>query len=410
MIAERRLPDRPGNIWTDIQPLSHYTPMRKILHADCDCFYAAVEMRDNPALAVHPLAVGGRAEQRGVVTTCNYPARTFGIHSAMSMAKAMRLCPHLRRIDPDFDKYRQVSMQIQSIFKRLTQVVEPLSLDEAFLDVTHTRLFQGSATWMAQWLKETVRREVGITISVGVAPNKFLAKIASDWHKPDGLCVISPDRVDAFIEALPVTHLHGVGPATARKLEARGLFTCRDLRRASPGELMSEFGRLGVRLHELARGIDEREVTVERERKSISVENTFDHDLPDMARCRAHITALVERLEERLARYQRPALDKLFVKVRFDDFSITTLETPGSQPVLERFLPLFDEAWQRGARPVRLLGVGVRLKPEHAQRQLGLFASLSENGSPLEDDSPSENDSSAGSSGTFDQPQARRDR
>lgn len=354
--------------------MSHYKRMRKILHADCDCFYAAVEMRDNPALDTRPLAVGGRAEQRGVVTTCNYPARAFGIHSAMSMAKAMRLCPHLHRIDPNFDHYREVSAQIQSIFKRLTPLVEPLSLDEAFLDVTQTSLFQGSATWMAQWLKETVRREVGITISVGVAPNKFLAKIASDWHKPDGLCVISPDRVDAFIEALPVTHLHGVGPATARRLEARGFFTCRDLRRASIGDLMTEFGRLGVRLHELARGIDEREVTVERERKSISVENTFDHDLPDMAECREKIAALVTRLEERLARYRHPALEKLFVKVRFDDFSITTLESPGSHPALERFLPLFDEAWQRGARPVRLLGVGVRLVPEDARRQLGLFA------------------------------------
>ncbi|MFC0267350.1 DNA polymerase IV [Kushneria aurantia] len=347
--------------------------MRKILHADCDCFYAAVEMRDDPKLADIPLAVGASVDKRGVVATCNYPARAFGIRSAMPMARAMRLCPHLHRISPDFDKYRRVSADIQSIFRVLTPIIEPLSLDEAFLDVTDVNHFRGSATWMARWLKDEVRRQVGITLSVGVAPNKFLAKIASDWNKPDGLCVITPNQVDSFIETLPVDRLHGVGPATAGKLKARGIETCRDLATLSLSALMDDFGKFGVRLHELARGIDERPVKIERERKSISVENTFDHDLPDMAECREHIVALVERLEDRIARYQHPALNKLFVKVRFDDFSITTLETAGQTPALDQFLPLFDEAWQRAARPVRLLGVGVRLVSEDARRQLGLF-------------------------------------
>ncbi|ART64389.1 DNA polymerase IV [Kushneria marisflavi] len=347
--------------------------MRKILHADCDCFYAAVEMRDNLALRDVPLAIGGGAENRGVVATCNYPAREYGIHSAMSMAHAQRLCPHLQRLSPDFDKYRQASQQVQNIFNELTPIVEPLSLDEAFLDVTHVERMKGSATWMAQWLKQEVGRRVGITISVGVAPNKFLAKIASDWQKPDGLYTITPDQVIGFLDQLPITKLHGVGPATAKKLEAKGIHTCKELRATELPVLLEEFGKFGVRLHELARGIDERPVRTERERKSISVESTFDRDLPSMTVCQEKIAELVVRLEERLARNRYPAINKLFVKIRFDDFSITTMETAGQTPAIESFLPLFDTAWQRAERPVRLLGVGVRLVSEDAQRQLGLF-------------------------------------
>ncbi len=347
--------------------------MRKILHADCDCFYAAVEMRDDPSLQDVPLVIGGRAEHRGVVATCNYPAREYGIRSAMSMAHAKRLCPHLRRLSPDFDKYRQASHQVQDIFRELTPLIEPLSLDEAFLDVTHVERLHGSATWMAQWLKQEVQQRVGITISVGVAPNKFLAKIASDWDKPDGLYIITPEQISEFLDHLPITRLHGVGPATAKKLEAQGIHTCRDLRHIGLATLLEEFGKFGVRLHELARGIDERPVKVERERKSISVETTFDRDLPSMAACREKIAELVTRLEERMARHQYTAINKLFVKIRFDDFSITTMETAGQVPELKSFLPLFDTAWQRAERPVRLLGVGVRLISEDAQRQLGLF-------------------------------------
>ncbi|MFC0338425.1 DNA polymerase-4 [Kushneria avicenniae] len=347
--------------------------MRKILHADCDCFYAAVEMRDNASLRDTPLVIGGKAEHRGVVATCNYPAREYGIRSAMSMAQAKRLCPHLQRLSPDFDKYRRASQQVQEIFRELTPIIEPLSLDEAFLDVSHIELMQGSATWMAQWLKSEVLQRVGITISVGVAPNKFLAKIASDWQKPDGLYTIVPDQVSDFLDRLPITRLHGVGPATAKKLEAQGIHTCSELKAVDLATLLDDFGKFGGRLHELARGIDERPVKIERERKSISVETTFDRDLPSMALCRKNIAELVVRLGERIERYQHPAINKLFVKIRFDDFSITTMETAGQTPELERFLPLFDTAWQRAERPVRLLGVGVRLTSEDAQRQLGLF-------------------------------------
>lgn len=347
-------------------------PVRKILHADCDCFYAAVEMRDNPALREVPLAIGGSAEGRGVIATCNYPARRYGIHSAMPTARALRLCPHLTLLPGDFERYREASRRIQAIFHELTPLVEPLSLDEAFLDVTAVTRFSGSATWMAGWLKEECRRRVGITVSVGAAPSKFLAKIASDWEKPDGLTVIAPDRVGAFIEKLPVTKLHGVGPATAKRLKALDIDTCHDLQHLPQERLIQEFGKFGHRLFELARGIDNRPVRMERERKSVSVETTFASDLPGLPDCHGELASLCDRLESRLARHGHPPLAGLFVKVRFDDFSLTTMEGRGSTLCSRTFSALMAQAWARKKRPVRLLGVGVRLVPEDARRQLTL--------------------------------------
>lgn len=346
--------------------------MRKILHADCDCFFAAVEMRDNPALAEVPLAIGGSPERRGVIATCNYPARAFGIHSAMPTARALRLCPQLTLLPGNFDRYREVSQQIQAIFHELTPLVEPLSLDEAFLDVSAVERFSGSATWMARWLKQECLARTGITLSVGVAPNKFLAKIASDWEKPDGLTVITPERLEAFLAALPVKKLHGVGPATEARLEAMGITTCAALRQVPLERLLETFGKFGKRLFELARGIDERPVRLERERKSISVETTFARDLPDLTSCREALAPLCERLEERLARHGHPPLAGLMVKVRFDDFGLTTLESRGLAPSPASYQGLLEQAWERRRRPVRLLGVGARLQPEAERRQLVL--------------------------------------
>ncbi|MEE3267637.1 MAG: DNA polymerase IV, partial [Pseudomonadota bacterium] len=204
--------------------------MRKIIHCDCDCFYAAVEMRDNPALTDIPIAIGGSVEQRGVVATCNYPARAFGIHSAMPMAQALKRCPHLTVIRGDMAKYKAVARQVFAIYRDVTELIEPLSLDEAFLDVSEVTLHHGSATRMAEAIRHRVKQEVGITVSAGVAPNKFLAKIASDWRKPDGLFVITPDDIDAFVQQLPVKKIHGVGPRTAEKLAELGIQTGADLR------------------------------------------------------------------------------------------------------------------------------------------------------------------------------------
>ncbi|MBB3188932.1 DNA polymerase IV [Halomonas cerina] len=345
---------------------------RKILHADCDAFFAAVEMRDNPVLRDIPLAIGRSRERRGVIATCNYPARVYGIHSAMPTARALRLCPHLTLLPGDFEKYRDVSRQIQATFRELTPRVEPLSLDEAFLDVTDVEGFRGSATWMAEWLKQECLVRTGITVSVGVAPAKFLAKIASDWDKPDGLTVIPPERVDAFVSALPVSKLHGVGPATGARLDALGIATCADLRALPLERLLDEFGKFGRRLYELCRGIDERPVRVTRERKSVSVESTFDRDLPNLANARSALGPLCEKLESRLARQGHPPLAGLFIKVRFDDFSLTTLESRGLAPSPANYGRLLEQAWARAHRPVRLLGVGVRLLPEEARQQLVL--------------------------------------
>ena len=346
--------------------------LRKILHVDCDCFFAAVEMRDDPSLRDIPLAIGGSRERRGVIATCNYPARAFGIHSAMPTARALRLCPHLTLLPGHFEKYRQVSTQIQAVFHELTPLVEPLSLDEAFLDVTGVEGFRGSATWMARWIKAECYRRTGITVSVGAASSKFLAKIASDWEKPDGLTVIPPERVDAFVRELPVKKLHGVGPATGAKLDAMGISTCAELRALPIERLLDEFGKFGRRLFELARGIDDRPVRIERERKSVSVETTFDRDLPDLASASAALAPLCDKLQGRLERHGHPPLAGLFVKVRFDDFSLTTLESRGLSPSPESYTRLLEQAWARARRPVRLLGVGVRLLPEDARQQLSL--------------------------------------
>ena len=349
---------------------------RKIIHVDCDCFYAAIEMRDDPSLAGRPMAVGGSAERRGVIATCNYEARAYGVRSAMSSRHAVKLCPDLVIVKPRFEAYREASRDIQTIFRDYTDLIEPLSLDEAYLDVSDSRWFAGSATRIAEDIRRRVVQQLHITVSAGVAPNKFLAKIASDWRKPNGLFVITPDQVEAFVAALPVARLHGVGKVTADKLSRLGIDTCENLKEWSRLALVREFGTFGERLWGLARGIDERVVQHDSRRQSVSVENTFDKDLPDLASCQAQLPALLDSLNERLARMDasyRP--DKPFVKVKFHDFSQTTLEQSGAGRDLESYRQLLGQAFARGSKPVRLLGVGVRLRDlRGAHEQLELFA------------------------------------
>ncbi|AZM94782.1 DNA polymerase IV [Vreelandella venusta] len=348
--------------------------MRKIIHCDCDCFYAAVEMRDNPALNDVPIAIGGSVEQRGVVATCNYPAREFGIHSAMPMAQALKRCPHLTVIRGDMAKYKAVARQVFAIYRDVTELIEPLSLDEAFLDVTDVSLCNGSATRMAEAIRQRVKQEVGITVSAGVAPNKFLAKIASDWRKPDGLFVITPNDIDGFVQQLPVKKIHGVGPRTAEKLAGLGIQTCADLRARPLTELVEQFGRFGHRLFELSFGRDERPVKTHRERKSISTEQTYSQDLPTLETCRQQIPDLLNDLEQRYARLDpAPAVRGLMVKIKFNDFTQTTVEHADPAPNQEQFESLLAIGWARGEKPVRLLGVGYRLAEEAAVQQLSLF-------------------------------------
>jgi DNA polymerase-4 len=347
---------------------------RKIIHCDCDCFYASVEMRDDPSLRGRPLAVGGLPGQRGVIATCNYEARAFGVRSAMPTSQALKLCPELVVMLPNMEKYRIASRQIMEIYRSYTELVEPLSLDEAYLDVSNSTQCKGSATLIAQEIRQRIKDTVGITASAGVAPNKFVAKIASDWNKPDGLFLVRPEEVDAFVAALPVKKLFGVGKVTEAKLNKLGAHTCADLRTWSQQDLQHHFGRFGARLHELSHGIDNREVSNSHERKSVSVEETYTPDIPDLAGCLRLVPELFEDLGKRLARAGvGNKVNKLFVKLKFADFQQTTVECVGSAPAMEVYTRLMETGWQRQKRAVRLLGLGVRLGDGEVLEQLKLF-------------------------------------
>ncbi len=347
---------------------------RKILHIDCDCFYASIEMRDNPNLRGKPIAVGGRLEQRGVVATCNYEARALGVRSAMPTSRALKLCPNLILIRPRFEQYREASRQIRTIYQDFTDLIEPLSLDEAFLDVTGIDLLQGSATRMAEAIRSRIREEIGITASAGIAPNKFLAKIASDWNKPDGQFVIRPKDVDEFVRVLPVGKLFGVGKVTEARMHKMGLFTCEDLRQLSPVELGHRFGSFGERLWKLARGIDDRPVTVDEPRKSLSVETTYVTDLPDANACIAEVPTLYEDMLRRLGKVeQRYRVSKASFKMKFADFSQTTMECTITEPNLQIYQHMCVSCHQRKRLPVRLLGIGVRFVEVEEDLQPSLF-------------------------------------
>lgn len=345
--------------------------MRKIIHIDCDCFYAAVEMRDDPSLRDIPMAIGGQSDRRGVVATCNYPAREYGVRSAMATAHAKRLCPALVMIPPNIAKYREAAQAIRRIFFQYTELVEPLSLDEAYLDVSECEQCHGSATLIAQEIRQRIEAEVGVTASAGIAPNKYLAKIASDWQKPNGQFVIPPPDVDAFVHQLAVNKIFGVGKVTAAKLDRMGVKTCADLQKLELIELVEAFGVFGQRLYQLSRGIDNREVKPHRRRKSLSVEHTYPKDLPDVESCIAKLPELLVELKGRLRRVDDSYLvTKQFIKIKFDDFSTTTLERTSEKGLpLDSFQRLCEEAFPRGDRPVRLLGLGVRFIDLNADRQ-----------------------------------------
>ena len=298
---------------------------RKIIHIDCDCYYAALEMRDFPYLQGRPVAVGG-AGPRSVLSTCNYEARSFGIHSAMPTSRAFTLCPQLVVQPHRFEVYRAVSEQMHRIFARFTDKIEPLSLDEAFLDVTDSTWFGGSATLLAEHIRQEIFQELGITVSAGVGPNKFIAKICSDWNKPNGLFVVTPAQVDAFLTELPVRKINGVGKKLTHRLATMGVQTCGDLRQWPLPKLIQYFGKSGLWLHQRAQGIDNRPVGRAGLRKSLSIEHTFATDLAGESDCLAELKGLYQALQTRMAKKQLPPIKSLFVKVRFNDFSTTTME------------------------------------------------------------------------------------
>ncbi|PJG58173.1 DNA polymerase IV [Aeromonas cavernicola] len=348
--------------------------MRKIIHIDMDCFYAAVEMRDNPALREVPLAIGGAAERRGVISTCNYVARRFGVRSAMPSGLAKKLCPPLVLLPGRMALYQETSRQLRAIFLRYTDLVEPLSLDEAYLDVTQSRCCGGSATLMAAEIRHAIASELGLTASAGVAPNKFLAKLASEQRKPDGLFVINPDQVEAFVRPLPLAKLPGIGRKTAERLASLGLYLCDDVRALPRAELIARFGKLGEMLAERIWGLDDHPVQAQRVRKTIGVETTLACDLLDEQACRQVLRDLIPELERRfLPRYGREQLMGQGIKLKFADFQQTTVYRRGSyQP--ERFHLLLHEGLGRMAdKPIRLLGLVVGLPQEGEINQLSLM-------------------------------------
>src|SRR5215218_5935134 len=327
-----------------------------------DAFYASVEQRDHPELRGRPLAVGGQPTRRGVVAAASYEARAFGVYSAMPMATAVRLCPSLMIVAPDFARYKAASDAVFSIFREVTPLVEPLSLDEAYLDVTDNAWGETLGTVVARRLKERIRTETGLTASAGVAPNKFLAKIASGWKKPDGLTVISPDRVEPFLQKLPVDALWGVGPVTAKKLRTKGIERLVDVRAADPQLLRDTVGSLADWLRQLANGVDDRPVVPNREAKSSGSENTYPEDLTDIGTIRSEVADMASHAIRWLARKQLLART-VTIKVRYDDFttitrSHTSAPTRDEADLTTRAVRLLEKT-DAGRRPIRLLGASV---------------------------------------------------
>ncbi|KGK12649.1 DNA polymerase IV [Vibrio navarrensis] len=350
--------------------------VRKIIHVDMDCFYAAVEMRDNPDYRGRPLAVGGHEKQRGVLSTCNYEARKFGVRSAMPTAQALKLCPSLLVVPGRMQVYVQVSRHIREIFSRYTDLIEPLSLDEAYLDVSDSTQCHGSATLIAQAIRRDIWQELQLTASAGVAPIKFLAKVASDMNKPNGQFVIPPEKVQEVVDKLPLEKIPGVGKVSLEKLHQAGLYRCEDIKNSDYRDLLRQFGRLGGSLWKRSHGIDEREVVVERERKSVGVERTFSQNISSYQECWQVIEEkLYPELEKRLQKANPDkAIIKQGIKMKFADFQLTTIEHVHSELDLAYFRQLLQDVLQRQkGREIRLLGLSVMLKPQEQTRQLSFF-------------------------------------
>jgi DNA polymerase-4 len=351
--------------------------MRKIIHIDMDAFYAAIEQRDDPSLRGRPLAVGS-AEGRGVVMTASYEARRFGVRSAMPSGRAIRLCPELIFVRPRFDVYNRDSRRIREVFARFTDVIEPASLDEAYLDVTEPKAGPTPAVEVARALKAQIRAETDLTASAGVSFNKFLAKTASGLQKPDGLTVIRPEQALAFLATLPIDRFHGVGPATARRMRELGIETGADLQARGESDLIAAFGRIGSHYWRIAMARDDRPVVPDRPRRSLSVETTFGHDLRDEATLGQELGQLASELAARIGRAQFSGRT-LTLKVRYADFSLSsrrvTLDHPflAADQILRQGLGLLARRL-RPAEAIRLLGLGVSgpAPANEEPRQVGL--------------------------------------
>ena len=343
---------------------------KKIIHIDMDCFYAAVEMRDFPEYQNIPLAVGGDGP-RSVLCTSNYQARQFGVRAAMPAIKAKQLCPNLKIVHGRMDVYKETSKHIREIFSRYTDLIEPLSLDEAYLDVTDATMCQGSATLIAEKIRADIFKELNLTASAGIAPNKFLAKIASDENKPNGQCVITPDRVANFVEQLSLKKIPGIGPKTFEKLNKHGYVTCADVRQSNIRALQNIVGKFANSLYLRSHGVDNRALEVSRQRKSLAIETTLAQDISTQDECKLVIDSLYQKLLTRLAPHSNREIIKQGVKLKFTDFNQTTVETQSHECQQALFLTLLSKAYSRAnKRSIRLVGLtlGFADSPDESQQ------------------------------------------
>lgn len=363
--------------------------MRKILHIDMDAFFASVEQRDNPELRGKPVVVGGKPGGRGVVAACSYEARKFGIHSAMPSTRAHKLCPDTIFVPPRFDAYREASEKIRKIFREFTSLIEPLSLDEAYLDVTEIAARSDSATEVARAIKQEIKSELNLTASAGVSYNKFLAKVASDMDKPDGLTVIRPERAIALLERLEIRKFFGIGKVTEKKMQALGIFTGEDLKKLELVELQTQFGKAGQYYFNVVRGIDERPVSSSRSRKSIGKETTFADNLTDKTKIWSILIELTERVVNNL-REKDLGARTVTIKARYADFrlitrSVSNTDAMHTQEEIVALIPALLKKTEIGKRPIRLIGISLSGLSEandnnkqhdedaEIQRQMGLF-------------------------------------
>jgi DNA polymerase IV len=355
--------------------------IRKIIHIDMDAFYASVEQRDNPELRGKPIVVGGSPEGRGgVVATASYEARVYGIRSAMPSKKAQQLCPHAIFVYPRFDAYKEASRKIREIFSRYTDLIEPLSLDEAYLDVTTDKLNIGSAIEIAKQIKQAIKDELQLTASAGVSVNKFVAKIASDLNKPDGLTFIGPSAIEEFMERLPVEKFYGVGKVTAEKMKSMGLHTGADLKKLREDELVQLFGKTGRFYYRIVRGIDEREVETEREAKSAGAEDTFAYDLTTIEEMNTELDRIAVLVHNRLQRYQLKGRT-ITLKIKYSDFRQITRSQSFAHLVGDvETIAATAKSLLLGTEPegkkIRLLGISLSNFEEVAQKPYGIQLKL----------------------------------
>jgi DNA polymerase-4 len=344
---------------------------RKIIHVDMDAFFVSVEIRDNPELANKPVAVGGSVNSRGVLSTCNYIARQYGVGSAMPTGLALKKCPNLVIVPGRMDVYKKTSTKIREIFERYTDIIEPLSLDEAYLDVSKCKLFEGSATLIAKDICDSIYKELNLTASAGVAPIKFIAKIASDINKPNGICVITPDQVQGFVEDMELGKIPGVGKVTLEKLNKLSLYKGKDVKCYDRVSLLRNFGKFGQSLWEKCHGIDNRKIETSRVRKSVGVETTFSSDIFTEQECHSVIERLYSSLLSRLEKASpEKKIIKQGVKLKFDDFKQTTVEHKKNSLDKKFFYELLQEALERKkGRGIRLIGLTVGLDIEQKNKE-----------------------------------------